>query len=106
MWKRSKRLRTVEKRVKGQTCRKLWLAMIRASWAPSSSGWAWLLLIPCTNWGMLSATAYKHKGQHCTLKSGIDNTKENRYIHMLLVAKGQNCERKRTAGNGKNVIIY
>lgn len=39
------------------TCKKLWLAMIRASWAPSSSGWAWLLLMPCTNWGMLSATA-------------------------------------------------
>lgn len=43
--------------VKGLTCKKLWLAMMRASWAPSSSGWAWLLLIPCTNWGMQSATA-------------------------------------------------
>ena len=44
-------------RVKALTCKKLWLAMMRASWAPSSSGWAWLLLMPCTSWGMLSATA-------------------------------------------------
>lgn len=43
--------------VESITCKKLWLAMMRASWAPSSSGWAWLLLIPWTKWGMLSATA-------------------------------------------------
>lgn len=51
---------------KGLTCKKLWLAMMRASWAPSSSGWAWLLLIPWTNWGMLSATAcIEHTNKEC-----------------------------------------
>lgn len=52
---------------KGVTCKKLWLAMMRVSWAPSSSGCDWLLLIPCTNWGMLSATACNETHQQYIL---------------------------------------
>lgn len=47
-----------------RTWRKLWLAMMRASWALRSSGWAWLLLMPCTSWGMWSATAFRNTHHH------------------------------------------
>lgn len=39
-----------------RTCRKFWLAPIRASWALGLSGCAWLPLTPCTSWGIWSAT--------------------------------------------------
>lgn len=38
------------------TCRKFWLAPIRASWALGLSGCPWLPLTPCTSWGIWSAT--------------------------------------------------
>lgn len=54
---------------------------MRASWGPSSSGWARLLLMPCTNWGILSATAWNEINTH--------------YIHCVqhFKVKGENANR-------------
>lgn len=38
------------------TCRKFWLAAMRASWALGLSGWDWLPRTPCTSIGICSAT--------------------------------------------------
>lgn len=40
----------------GLTCRKFWLAPMRASWALGLSGWDWLPLTPWTSMGIWSAT--------------------------------------------------
>ena len=44
------------------TCRKFWLATMRASWALGLSGWDWLPRTPCTSIGICSATACQRGG--------------------------------------------
>lgn len=44
------------------TCRKFWLAAMRASWALGLSGWDWLPRTPCTSIGICSATTCQRKG--------------------------------------------
>lgn len=44
------------------TCRKFWLAAMRASWALGLSGWDWLPRTPCTSIGICSATTCQRGG--------------------------------------------
>lgn len=44
------------------TCRKFWLAAMRASWALGLSGWDWLPRTPCTSIGICSATTCQKEG--------------------------------------------
>lgn len=71
------------------TCKKLWLAMMRASWGPSSSGWAWLLLIPCTNWGILSATAWNEKYSLCIFICYTNETTREKFCKSKKVSESK-----------------
>ena len=69
--------------VRSRTCRKLWLAIMRASWALSSSGWAWLLLIPCTSWGMQSATNCGEKQRMAQIQDQLSAICSESTAHLL-----------------------